>query len=37
MEKMQLITANNKLLVNEKPLKKINNMHKQLKRIEDLR
>ena len=35
MEKMQPITANNKLLVNEKPLKKINNMHKQLKRIED--
>ena len=35
MVKMQPITANNKLLVNEKPLKKINNMHKQLKRIED--
>ena len=32
---MQQVIVNKSIIVNEKPLKKINNMHKQLKRIED--
>ena len=32
---MQHVIVSKSIIVNEKPLKKINNMHKQLKRIED--
>ena len=35
MVKTQHITASSYIIVNEKPLKKINNMHKQLKRVTD--